>query len=316
MTEQRSTTNTIDLATLRSHIDTPWPLPTQGQTGLRWDLIAALARYDLPLIKLVEPHHDAAAILEDLDGPAVEPGQAWAVWAAEPPFAILEGRRDSAGWTLSGRKAFCSGAAIVTHALVTANTAHGPQLFAIDVAADGISTDGAAPSWVGSGMVRAGTVTLAFSDVRATPVGCPGDYTDRPGFWWGAIGIAAAWFGGARGICDQVEAGRLDPHGAALLGAIRADLDTMEMTLEAAAHRADRLNLPLPEVERMAQSIRARAATLVEDTLTRAGHVLGPGPLAFDAQHSARVADLLVFVRQHHGERDLARLGSLGPDHA
>lgn len=315
MTEQGNTTNSIDLATLRSHTDTPWPLPAQGQTGLRWDLIAALARYDLPLIKLVEPHHDAAAILADLDGPAVEPGQTWAVWAAEPPFAILKGRRNSTGWTLSGRKAFCSGAAIVTHALVTAETEHGPHLFSIDVAADGISTDEAAPPWVGPGMSRAGTVTLAFSDVPATPIGSPGSYTDRPGFWWGAIGIAAAWFGGARGICDQVEARHLDPHGAALLGAIRADLDTMEMTFEAASHRADHLNLPVPEVERMAQSIRARAATLAEDTLTRAGHVLGPGPLAFDAQHSARVADLHVFVRQHHGERDLARLGSLGLDH-
>ena len=38
---------------------------------------------------------------------------------------------------------------------------------------------------------------------------------------------------------------------------------------------------------------------------------LGPRPLALDLEHSARVADLEVYLRQHHGRRDLAELGSL-----
>ena len=41
------------------------------------------------------------------------------------------------------------------------------------------------------------------------------------------------------------------------------------------------------------------------------GHALGPGPLAMDAEHAARVADLTLYVRQHHAERDLAALGRL-----
>jgi hypothetical protein len=39
------------------------------------------------------------------------------------------------------------------------------------------------------------------------------------------------------------------------------------------------------------------------------GHALGPAPLAFDEDHARRVADLELYLRQHHAERDLARLG-------
>ncbi|KZX22513.1 hypothetical protein ACH61_00279 [Rathayibacter tanaceti] len=41
----------------------------------------------------------------------------------------------------------------------------------------------------------------------------------------------------------------------------------------------------------------------------RAGRALGPAPLALDAEHSKRVADLTLYVRQHHAERDDAALG-------
>ena len=40
------------------------------------------------------------------------------------------------------------------------------------------------------------------------------------------------------------------------------------------------------------------------------GRALGAGPLAHDREHATRVADLTVYLRQHHGERDLAALGA------
>ena len=43
--------------------------------------------------------------------------------------------------------------------------------------------------------------------------------------------------------------------------------------------------------------------------MDRVGRALGPGPLAHDADHAALVADLTVYIRQHHGERDLEQLG-------
>ena len=43
--------------------------------------------------------------------------------------------------------------------------------------------------------------------------------------------------------------------------------------------------------------------------MDRVGRALGPAPLAHDAEHAALVADLTVYIRQHHGESDLERIG-------
>jgi hypothetical protein len=46
----------------------------------------------------------------------------------------------------------------------------------------------------------------------------------------------------------------------------------------------------------------------------RVGRALGAGPLGHNEAHSRRVADLTVYLRQHHAERDLAALGALVAD--
>ena len=51
--------------------------------------------------------------------------------------------------------------------------------------------------------------------------------------------------------------------------------------------------------------------TAVDETINRTGRALGPAPLCQDAQHARRVADLTIYVRQSHAERDLERLGRL-----
>ncbi|REK73960.1 acyl-CoA dehydrogenase [Aeromicrobium endophyticum] len=301
----------METADVRAHIGGPWPVPGGGETWRRWQLLAALAADDLPLAKLVEPHHDAAAILHELHARPPAPGEIWAVWAAEPPFAVLTATAGGQGWRLSGSKAFCSGAHLVTHALVTAEAPDGPRLFAVDLAADGIR-DGSGPVWAGAGMRRAGTRTLDLLDVAAEPVGGPGEYVDRPGFWMGAIGVAACWWGGAIGVAATLEqrSSRLDPHGLAHLGAVRSALDVAGLALESAAARLDRRGAEVSS-ERLAHAVRAHVAGVVEATVSHVGRALGPAPLAFDARHAEHVADLEVFVRQHHAERDLERLGAL-----
>ncbi|MGA8988096.1 acyl-CoA dehydrogenase [Aeromicrobium sp.] len=298
-----------------THTRDAWPVPGAGDTAGRWSLLVALASDDLPLVKLVEPHHDAMAILSELDVQGLDGGGVWAVWAAEPPFAVLTGIETAAGWELSGTKAFCSGASLVSHALVTAETPAGSRLFAIERGAVGIE-EGDGPAWTGAGMSRANTRTLSFAEVPAIPVGSAGAYVDRPGFWLGGIGIAACWLGGARRVAQTLEnaSGRLDPHGRAHLGAVRSALDVSDLAFEAAASMVDRRPVSVPEAERLAQSLRAHAAHVVELVVSHVGRALGPAPLAFDAEHAEHVADLEVFVRQHHAERDLARLGSTDSD--
>ena len=60
----------------------------------------------------------------------------------------------------------------------------------------------------------------------------------------------------------------------------------------------------------LAKRVRATVASVAEDVIARAGHALGPAPLALDAEHAKRVADLTLYVRQHHAERDLESLGA------
>jgi hypothetical protein len=45
--------------------------------------------------------------------------------------------------------------------------------------------------------------------------------------------------------------------------------------------------------------------------MSRVGRALGAGPLCHDAAHARRVADLTVYLWQHHAERDLAELGEI-----
>jgi hypothetical protein len=40
------------------------------------------------------------------------------------------------------------------------------------------------------------------------------------------------------------------------------------------------------------------------EVIDRSARAAGPGPLAFDDAHQRRVADLSLYIRQHHGERD------------
>lgn len=61
--------------------------------------------------------------------------------------------------------------------------------------------------------------------------------------------------------------------------------------------------------------MRALTEAAAADVLGRTGRALGAGPLSHDEAHSRAVADLTVYLRQQHAERDLARLGELVAEH-
>jgi hypothetical protein len=59
----------------------------------------------------------------------------------------------------------------------------------------------------------------------------------------------------------------------------------------------------------LALRVRQVVRESAEEVLRRADHALGPGPLAAEEEHAARVADLHLYLRQEHAERDQAALG-------
>jgi alkylation response protein AidB-like acyl-CoA dehydrogenase len=292
------------------------PLPASGRTAERWQRLAMLAEEDIVAARIAEAHVDAVAILDELGGKPPEPGQLWAVWATESPDAILKATELGGGtFALNGTKVWCAGAGFCSHALVTARIDNGQHgLFAVTITDPAVKP---LPStWWNAGLAGSDTRPVQFSNAQAVAVGDPGDYLNRPGFWHGAIGVAACWLGGARRVANPLyrcaSSESADAYSLAHLGAVDAALAAGEAILGSAAAQID--SDPFDRAG-IAQLVARRARTVVEhavdEAITRTGRALGPGPLCQDGRHAQRVADLTIYVRQSHAERDLAELGRL-----
>lgn len=292
------------------------PLPASGRTAERWQRLALLAEDDVVAARIAEAHVDAVAILHELGGKPPDSDQLWGVWAAESPDAAVTATNVTGGATiLNGTKVWCSGAGFCTHALVTARLDDGKRsLFAVtltDPAVKALPT-----TWWNVGMAGSDTRAVQFTNAHAVAVGDPDDYLNRPGFWHGAIGVAACWLGGARRVAEPLyrcaRSQSADAYSLAHLGAVDAALAAGDATLAAAAAQID--SDPFDRTG-TAQLLARRARAVVEhaadEAITRTGRALGPGPLCQDGRHAQRVADLTIYIRQSHAERDLAELGRL-----
>ncbi|MFI5842529.1 acyl-CoA dehydrogenase family protein [Catenuloplanes sp. NPDC051500] len=282
------------------------PLPGHGDTRGRLRALARIGRVDLIHARLAEGHADAVAIRAELSAGPVEPGQRWGVWAAAP--ASVRATRTPDGWRLTGDRPWCSGASWCTHALVTAAADDGIRLFAVRNETPGASpVDG---TWPAVGMAGSDSRTVTFSDAPAEPVGGPGDYVGRPGFWHGGVGVAACWFGGALGVADTLYAAPdPGPHALAHLGAVEVALGSARAVLDAAAAEIDAD--PRRDAQALAMRVRATVEHAATEVLDHVGRALGAGPLCRDEAHARRVADLTVYLRQSHAEADLEQLGRL-----
>ena len=289
------------------------PLPGHGATLQRWQALAAIAAIDLSLLKLYEGHTDALAILAEIDGPGAPAGSSWGVWCAEMPGARLTLHQTADGRSLlEGRKAWCSGAAGLSHALLSCWNEQGQACLAsVALAQPGVRVTG--EGWQAVGMAACASVDVEFTGARALPVGAPGAYLERPGFWHGGAGIAAAWYGAASTLASHLHAraqqAAPDPIRLAQLGQIDCALRCAGALLREGALDIDRH----PQRDAMGLALRLRLA--VEDAATMVLHLatraLGAGPLCRDARFARLAADLPVFLRQSHAERDQATLGAI-----
>jgi len=280
-----------------------------------WELLASVAARDVAAARMLEPHLDALAILDEAAAagcaPDLDTSGSWGVFAAEGPGMRFEARRDAGTWTLHGTKPWCSLAADLDRALVTAwvDDTH-RQLFTLDLRDPAVT---ARPGpWHARGLERVVSAPIDVDGAPAVPVGDAGWYLRRPGFAHGGVGVAACWWGGtvplrdalaaaaARDSADQLSRVHLARADVALWAA-RAVLIETATVFGAGGTASEGLR---------ANRARTVVADAVETTLAEAARALGPGPLVADEAHARRVADLRVYIRQHHGDRDLARIGA------
>ena len=287
------------------------PQPGGGDTAARWAVLAAVSRESLTAGRVLEAHSDALAILAEAGEPA--PAGTWGVFAAEAAPHRLEAHQGGGGMALHGVKPWCSLAEQLDAALITAHVGSDRQLFRVPLQQPSVTFE-PADGWVARGLRTVTSVAVHLDGTPALPVGPPGWYLVRPGFAWGGMGVAACWHGGATGLQATLvarSAGRSGELSALHVGVVDAALHASEAVLARAAALIDEGQAEGPAGAELALRVRAVVADAAERTLRQVGHALGPAPLAFDEEHARRVADLELYLRQHHAERDLAGLGEV-----
>lgn len=287
------------------------PPPGAGRTLARWEALAEVAQWDLSLAKLYEGHTDALAIMAEMDRSGEVEGGIWGVFAAETAANELV-LQDSGGRAeLKGCKHWCSGAGLVDHALVTARDQTGARVMAA-VALNDDRVRRSRGDWASVGMRHTGTGILNFVDAPARLIGVSNQYLERPGFWHGAAGIGACWYGGALQLAKSLQAAlgrRQDDFSLMHFGAVVSQLQAAKSALREAARAIDH------DPSRNARALALATRATLEDSCTRVldhvGRALGARPFCMDARFASAAADLPVYIRQSHAERDLRDLGAL-----
>jgi hypothetical protein len=301
---------------LASNRASDFPLPGSGRTGQRFESLRACAEIDLSVARLTEGHFDALAILGEAGVSRRHPAAAYGVWAARSPAHRTSVLPVHKGWCLSGSKQFCSGVGVIDRALVTAEAPDGYRLFDVDLSQRAISVDPG--SWPAVGMAGSASETVTFGGVllsEADEIGGPDFYTTRTGFWFGAAGVAACWYGGASGLVSHlIRTLDRDPgeHVLADLGRAVSHIAAMRAVITEVAARID---ADPTDEHRRARINALEARQIVHDlgleVLTTTASAGGARPLCLDAAQARRAADLYVYLAQHRGGRDAAELGRI-----
>lgn len=302
-----------------------WPQPGRGRTPELWENLASVSAVDVAAGRIFEPHLDAVAILAQSGKDPHTVDGAWGVFAAEGPGARLEAKAADGGILLSGSKPWCSLAPLLDRAVITAHTETGGRAaFAVDLRHSGVACE--EPAWIARGLREIPSGTVHVNQVPAEQLGGDGWYFSRPGFAWGGMGVAACWVGGAVAVArDYREALRTaadkgrqpDQIALASLGEVDRILTSTLQYLARTAQMIDDGGLAAareqPERSAWSEALRVRGtvAAAVERVLSLVSTNRGPAPLAFDEQYAKRMADLGLYVRQHHAMRDDAQLGAL-----
>jgi alkylation response protein AidB-like acyl-CoA dehydrogenase len=243
------------------------------------------------------------------------PGALYGVWAARSGGAGARLVASGHGLRLCGTVRFCSGARTIDRALVVADAPEregGHVLVEVAVAQPGVVPE--PDTWATPAMATADTVDVRFDDVPVPTdavVGEAGWYTARPGFLVGGGGVAAVWWGGAAGVLDRA-IGHLpphpDPHQLAHLGELHALVEAASALLSRTAGALDAA--PAADHAHSLAEVRCVVERAAREVVERVPRMVGTAPLSRDGNLARALADLSLYIRQHHGERDHAALGA------
>ena len=286
------------------------PLPGKGETSRRFELLRALSARNPSVGRLVEAHCDAQAIFNDANV-AIPANLAMAVWASSS-ISKVSGTLKGGGLLLNGTQQFCGGAGVVDGALMTVACDDGEQLVFVRLNRQGVSVD--LSTWKTKAFSQASVGTVHLNNVDIDPedlIGIPHFYSARPGFWWGAVGVAACWAGIADGLMDRqrLRSSRCDEIANVSLGLQTAVSWGMNASLHFAGRMIDERSGDSGRV--LALSARHQVATAAALILMTLEKESGPAPLAFDPDWVQAVTELRMALGQHHGDRDLRELGNL-----
>ena len=158
---------------------------------------------------------------------------------------------------------------------------------------------------------RSFTVRLDLPAGGDDVVGPPGFYLGRRGFPIGGLEVAAVWLGGAQSVLEQVVDGlrRFTPtgHQTRRVGVMEQAVRQAGLVVDATAQR-----LPSLDGEALVRETavaRTTVAWACEQVLDEATRVVGPAGLSGTARLARTVADLTIYVRQHHLDLTLESLG-------
>ncbi|MEO8539394.1 MAG: acyl-CoA dehydrogenase [bacterium] len=281
------------------------PTPGRGATWTRFGALTEIAADDLSLARLAEGHADALAILNEA-GEKPSPTVLYGVWAAGS--ATHDGGMPG---RVGGLKQYCSGSGIIDHALITAEH-NGERLLEVNTSSPGVAAD--ETSWPAVGMAQSASMDVRFVDAPVLrQVGDIGFYQGRAGFWMGSLNVAAVWYGGALGLARSAREHALQRSpNLALLAELETAIMQMQLLMKAAANDTDLAPDRSPaHLELRALRIRHSIYAGSLDVLKLAAEIGGTEAATHDAAQARRLADLPVYLRQHHPSKDLSRAGEL-----
>jgi alkylation response protein AidB-like acyl-CoA dehydrogenase len=300
--------------------------PGEGRLADHIALVRAVAAADASTARILDGHLNGVerlvatatdAIAADELEEARRGHHLIGVWGSDPTrsegLAAWIARTRDGGSVLRGTKVFCSGAGGVQRALVVAVDADGKRRLAYIDATDRLEID---RGWYRAPGLRASeSHRVSFDDVPVIAlIGGPDELTRQPFFARDGVRTSATW----AGLCDAIAATaaatlaalpEADAHQKAALGALDVHLHTIDLWLEHAGSRLDRLDLGAARAAELAARTRVALATASSGVLASSVQACGSRTLATDPEFALKRRDLDLFLLQHRLAPQLEALG-------